>query len=308
MLKAMRGEISDWLSKPTNLAMVGTIAVTSLKFANENAQSLTNPWFRWACSLIGLILCIIGILSTSREKTSGIVDAGSGKGAVVKDLWRRDLFVLGAIASSIALCVDVGLNLGGFFPVVHIGDPTVSGGYSFGGFPKPRGVAAVEPILREPLSDKNIAARLEDNYFPAFPSLEFLMQKRESLKELLIDDLVLTVLQYRPKEAVGVHLASSGAVNDEIIVVFELKDLKEPLPWQFRPMGIVFKGEYHRWQKNMISLTEPFTQRLRVSVAAQDACTYEMSLRMIVRSDFSRIDKISVTRKPVTFLYVPPGD
>jgi hypothetical protein len=307
MLERLREGLGTWTSKPTNWIVAATTAVTAIMYATEHAQSLTNQWFRWGCTLAILLLCIVGWLTVPREKPSQLIGVNSDGPLPVKDQTFATLFGVGVFASLIVLFVDVGLNISGFFPVVYVSHPTVTGGTRLVQ-DKPAGVAAVDSALAVPLSDTRITERLQDTGFQAFPSLEFLVQKRESIKEVVIQDLILTVWGVRPRPDTGLAYRSAGSYNDELIIYFELASLADKWPWHFHPRGAVINGTYHPWRKDMISLREAFAQKVRVAIASRDEGLYEFTLDMMMRSDFDHSESISVTKESLAFLYVPHGD
>ena len=120
MLKRFRELVGTWVTKPTNWIVAATTAVAATKFATEHAQSLTNPWFRWSCTLAILLLCIVGWLTVPREKPSQIISAKSNSTFAVRDQTFATLFGLGAFASLIVFFIDIGLNISGFFPVLYV--------------------------------------------------------------------------------------------------------------------------------------------------------------------------------------------
>ena len=301
----LKDVFGGWAKKPADWFAAAIALVAAIGLGVQAASSLSSPLIRWVFLTTILALCLGGLLFSERSSRSLLDHRGERLG--LERSPRSGWFSLGAIFSLTFLLIDVSLNFGGFLTPVEFRGPTISGGAS-ARFPLKDGLE-MEKLPVNALNFTMGEFGPFGDFGPwnaiTYPQLNFIMRKRSHVKELVIRDITLTVLDYRrpPTHYDGQHPATP---TDDVYVYFEVSKRSEKLPWKFKPSKVIVGGKVLPWSDNLISFRDDFSTRFHIAVHAKDPGVYTFTAEGEFVGDFNVTKRERLTNGPVTFLYISP--
>jgi hypothetical protein len=308
--ESARKHFGDWTDHATAVFASAIAMVASVGMACQAASSLGEATTRWGVILLLLLLCLGGLVFGSFSTESSIVDHD---GKPMKKRWSKPKamqFGIGALFFVCFLVTDVTLNIEGYFSPIEHKVPKFSGGTSFLLFNMKDGERLKSKLVQHAdyiIQVKPVAVDPEARPMPlAMPSPEivFEFRKLNRVKELLIHDVTLTVLDFSDAPSPLPYLIPQvAAMVPETIIAFALKKQPQPIPWTFKPIATQL-GEKTYSDFKPIAVTDNFTNLFRFKVSSLDPGIYKISIKLDLESDFHAVKTLEVMENPVTFLFV----
>jgi hypothetical protein len=215
-------------------------------------------------------------------------------------------FGLAGLASLFVLISDVSVYY------LWLSDPLEKRILAVGGggtaeFPKNTGerlngipVSALDFVLR--------AAEPDADYDPAlgtfYPAVEFELRKKGHSKELVLDQIYLTVTKFENAPTDFFQSYHLTAFVPEEVVCVTISKKPTNLPWVFPITNVIKEGEAQPYSKGQITFKDDFASRVKVIVQARDAGIYTFSLTAEFSGDTVSGYKRLLTDKDISFVYV----
>jgi len=225
-------------------------------------------------------------------------------------------FAFGAIFLFFFLLTDLIMYYQGYIPPFTLSGPAIG-----------RGLAVLYPLnvgeelLRIPIERIGTVSRPgspdddpDRHTSTKWPSLEFELEKKDSVNELLLRDLHLTVTSYndeRKDKRLEYHRSItvfSDSNHLENGIYFELRKQNDKPPWVFRPTKVIDGTETRPWTPIPLSFTEKARVRLKMIVHAADPGVYTFTVGSEFGSDLNLTYRKELTSEPVSFLYLSERD
>jgi hypothetical protein len=296
--QALAATWGEWIKRPANIltTLAGIIAIAA--GARQAAESLDSPLLRWSATGIAALL-FLGACVLGREVEPGVQNPVTGTAEPVRR-GPKVGHVLGFLAATTFLTVDLLYSYSGYVSLVTFRSAEVQPrSYTF----------VVLDTEAERLVEKRGSAYgvLSPKGLPFpdehGPQLTFEFRKKPNVKELVIDELTLTVVGYAPAPQFH-QMVGGAAFTEETKAVFVLEQKQEPLPWSFHPTKVESGGIWKDWQPGELVVRDDFISPFRCYVMASQSGIYTFRLDMRVRNEYGRTEDVSLTKEPLTFAYL----
>lgn len=291
----------EWTKRPTTWISLLITIIAGATSATQIASTFGNPLLRWSALALISVLCIGGFLLPGKKVQTTILDKNFSPITYSRN--RAPAFLLILTGSTVALCADICINIGGYLSPVEFRGPHYSGGITII-YPEQIGERLASIPIRglSGLMDEGELSEAGAHIGETNPSIGYEFRKSERTKELVIQDATVIVQKFED-EPPSIRSVSPVETSDEIILVFHLSKLNTPLPWKFKPKFLFVNGKKFDWDRGLVRITDTFTNRIKFVMSSNEPGIYHFTAGLQFVSDFSTPYTMAVAKEPVAMLF-----